>query len=481
MAGEQTTALSDLGWLYHPTFPDSWRRSKLYPLAGWTNGMAFRNINFSVVGRPVIKIAEIKNGISGQTQFTDAEYDSDYLVRKGDMLFSWSGQPESSIDAFWWRGPEGWLNQHVFKVQPDRLQCRADFFFYLLKYLKPIFIGIARNKQTTGLGHVTKKDLEEIEVRLPGEALQRAIAHILGTLDDKIEMNRRMNETLEAMARALFKSWFVDFDPVRAKQNRRSRESGNPEIKDLDARFLGHDGCGLPKPLADLFPDSFEDSELGEIPKGWKIEPLSEITTVITKGTTPTQSETATADKDDGEVNYVRVNAIDEDGTVLFEKLTTIPESVHLGILKRSVLQAGDVLYTIAGTIGRSAIVDESLLPANTNQAIAIIRPKQPIPPAFLVMTMRAAAFREELHSNIVHAVQANLSLGMLSRARTVVPPKNNLLQLFMPIADLAKRVASARAESRTLAALRDMMLPKLISGELRIEGAKRIIERATA
>src|SRR5207302_340486 len=83
---------------------------------------------------------------------------------------------------------------------------------------------------------------------------QRAIAHILGTRDDKIELNRRTSETLEAMARALFKSWFVDFDPVRAKADGRDP--------------------GLPKPLADLFPDSFEDSELGEIPEGWRLAPL---------------------------------------------------------------------------------------------------------------------------------------------------------------------------------------------------------------
>ena len=87
---------------------------------------------------------------------------------------------------------------------------------------------------------------------VPPLAEQRAIAHILGTLDDKIELNRRMNETLEAMARALFKSWFVDFDPVRAKA-----EGRDP---------------GLPQPIADLFPDRFEDSELGEIPAGWKVE-----------------------------------------------------------------------------------------------------------------------------------------------------------------------------------------------------------------
>ena len=95
------------------------------------------------------------------------------------------------------------------------------------------------------------------EFRFPPLAEQRAIAHILGTLDDKIELNRRMNETLEAMARALFKSWFVDFDPVRAKA-----EGRDP---------------GLPQPLADLFPDSFEDSELGEIPKGWRAASVDEV------------------------------------------------------------------------------------------------------------------------------------------------------------------------------------------------------------
>ena len=82
----------------------------------------------------------------------------------------------------------------------------TTFFYYLLRYLKPTYVGIARNKQTTGLGHVTKRDLENLEAAYPDLPEQRAIAHILGTLDDKIELNRRMNETLEAMARALFKS-----------------------------------------------------------------------------------------------------------------------------------------------------------------------------------------------------------------------------------------------------------------------------------
>ena len=242
-------------WLYHPHFPKHWKRKPLYSMAQWVNGLAFRKIQFSTTGKPIIKIAEIKGGISGQTKFTQQTFDESVRIRSGDLLFSWSGQPETSIDAFWWRGPEGWLNQHVFRVTPIN-GVDSTFFFYLLRYLKPNFVAIARNKQTTGLGHVTKRDLENIEAALPDLSEQRAIAHILGTLDDKIELNRRMNETLEEMARVLFKSWFVDFDPVRAKMEGRD--------------------TGLPPDVAALFPDRLVESELGEIPEGWAVKELGE-------------------------------------------------------------------------------------------------------------------------------------------------------------------------------------------------------------
>ena len=254
--GDKETSYSRIStvtnnWLYQPQFKKSWQRKPLYSLAKWVNGLAFKNIKFSSTGMPIIKIAEMKNGISGQTKFTQQTFDDSVHVRAGDMIFSWSGQPETSINVFWWRGAEGWLNQHLFRVTPiDSID--PTFFYYLLRYLRPNFIGIARNKQTTGLGHVTKRDLEAIEAAYPARPEQRAIANILGTLDDKIELNRQTNETLQAIARALFKSWFVDFDPVRAKME-------------------GHPPAGISPELAALFPDSFEDSELGKIPKGWSV------------------------------------------------------------------------------------------------------------------------------------------------------------------------------------------------------------------
>ena len=117
MAGD-AAATETKSWLYQPEFPGHWKRRQLYSLAEWVNGLAFRDIQFSSTGKPVIKIAEIKSGISEQTKFTEQSFDESVCVRPGDLLFSWSGQPETSIDAFWWRGPEGWLNQHVFRVTP---------------------------------------------------------------------------------------------------------------------------------------------------------------------------------------------------------------------------------------------------------------------------------------------------------------------------------------------------------------------------
>ncbi len=344
----------------------------------------------------------------------------------------------------------------AYYVVPKR-EFDMRWLYYAIKHYK-----LGEVDDGSPIPSTTRAAVYMLDLDVPPPQEQRAIAHILGTLDDKIELNRRMNETLEAMARAIFKSWFVDFDPVRAKA-----EGRDP---------------GFPKEIADLFPDRFEDSDLGEIPAGWMIRDFSQVTAQITKGTTPTEIDVTSAPPSDAQINYLRVNAIAEDGSILYDKLSKIPETVHKGVLKRSILRANDVVYTIAGTIGRVGVVEHDLLPANTNQAVAIIRPKPGlVPPGYLVLTMRQKAFHEELHSNIVHAVQANLSLGMISKAKTVFPPLELLNKMFKPINDILRKAGTNRRESHALAALRDTLLPKLISGQLRVPESERIIAEATS
>ena len=174
------------------------KRVSLFDLANWKNGLAFKKIDFSETGEPVIKIAELNNGITGTTAFTDKQYLPEVHLTKGDLVFSWSGNPQTSIDTYWYDLPDGWLNQHIFKVTPDELEVDKYFFFYVMKYLKPTFTAIATNKQTTGLGHVTIADLKRLNVIVPEREVQKKIAGVLKAIDDKVYVNNEINKNLAA-------------------------------------------------------------------------------------------------------------------------------------------------------------------------------------------------------------------------------------------------------------------------------------------
>ena len=189
----------------------------LFSLANWKNGLAFKQIHFSEKGKPVIKIAELKNGITAQTARTQQEFDSAVHLTKGDMVFSWSGNPETSIDVFWYDLPDGWLNQHIFKVTPNSGVDKL-YLYYLLKFLKPRFTAIASNKQTTGLGHVTVKDMKEMLVPLPEITVQQAIGSYLHTIDQKVYINNKINDNLQQQAQAIYTAMFIaNADPAWAQ------------------------------------------------------------------------------------------------------------------------------------------------------------------------------------------------------------------------------------------------------------------------
>ncbi|MCF6096049.1 restriction endonuclease subunit S [Thermovorax subterraneus] len=154
--------------LYTPFFYyKEWKDYILFDLAEWQNGFAFKKKDFSDRGIPIIKIAELKNGITSNTNFTNGIFEEKYYLKRKDLLFSWSGSPDTSIDVFWFNMEKGWLNQHIFKLYTKEEIITKEYLYYLLKYLKPYLICIAKNKQTTGLGHVTIEDLKKIKVKLP--------------------------------------------------------------------------------------------------------------------------------------------------------------------------------------------------------------------------------------------------------------------------------------------------------------------------
>ena len=188
-------------------FNDNWKEYVLYDLANWKNGLAFNKINFSEDGYPIIKIAELKNGITSQTNFTKDKCSEEVYLRKNDLIFSWSGNPETSIDAYLYDLPEGYLNQHSFKVTPHEF-INKYFLFYVLKYLKPIFKKIASNKQTTGLGHITISDLKNLRIKIPTMEIQEKFLKIIKRIDDKIKLNNQTNDNLLKIGLELLKEDF---------------------------------------------------------------------------------------------------------------------------------------------------------------------------------------------------------------------------------------------------------------------------------
>ena len=300
---------------------------------------------------------------------------------------------------------------------------------------------------------LNRNDLHTVQVSLPGLPEQRAIAHILGTLDDKIELNRRMNETLEAMARALFKSWFVDFDPVRAKA----------ECRDT----------GLPRDIADLFPDSFEDSALGEIPQGWKVKPVADLA-IVAGGTTPSTKEPEYWDGG----THAWATPKDLSGLSVPVLLDTERRITDAGLsqIGSGLLPKGTVLLSSRAPIGYLAVTE---IPAAINQGFIAMTPKVGAPSVFLLLWARMA------HAEILSRANGStfLEISQASfRPIPVVTPSADVMRAFESLArPLHERIVESVRESRTLAALRDELLSRLISGDLRVTCSDSLIAEAEA
>ena len=406
-------------------------------------------------GTPIITVEHLgENRIRHENlpRVTDDDKDrlSRYIIHPGDIVFSRVG----SVDRRSLVRPEeeGWL----FSGRCLRVRARRDvidpgylsWFFghpVFKEYIRRIAVGATMPSLNT-------KILRDVPIYFPPLPEQRAIAHILGSLDDKIELNRRMNETLEAMAQAIFKSWFVDFDPVRAKRDGRD--------------------TGLHGEIADLFPDSFEDSELGAIPRGWEESTIGENAEKLSKGTTPRKQDVFLAG-DSPTVPFLKVRNISDSGEIDISSLEKVPRSIHERVLKRSVLKVNDVLFSIAGTIGRVTILPMELDDSNTNQAVAFIRPHaHGLPAQFIRLLLISDRIQFEAKSRVVQGVQANVSLTVLSEL-TFPKPSSELIDVwYRYCGGIFEQQMLLLRESRTLASLRDALLPKLISGEQRLPAA---------
>ena len=286
--------------------------------------------------------------------------------------------------------------------------------------------------------------LRTIEIPLPPLPEQRAIAHILGTLDDKIELNRRMNQTLEEMARALFKSWFVDFDPVRAK---------------LDGRWRpGESLPGLPAHLYRLFPDRLVPSQLGEIPEGWEVRTLGEISHK------PQYGYTASANTEPVGPKFLRITDINKTPWVEWDDVPFC--EVSIADYAKYRIQAGDVLIARMADPGHGVMIEEDLDAVFASYLIRF-RPVSDDHARLLQYWLRSDDYWELVEGRGAGTTRISLNAKVLSDFPLVLPA-DNVANTFATIAGSWRdRIVANVTESSALITQRDALLPKLVSGEL--------------
>ena len=296
---------------------------------------------------------------------------------------------------------------------------------------------------------ISQGDARALGIAYPSITEQRAIAQILGALDDKIELNRRTNETLEAIARALFKSWFIDFDPIHAKA-----EGRDPS---------------LPADIAALFPDSFQDSELGEIPKGWEVKTIGDLVDVVGGGTPSTKEPEYWSGG-----SHLWATPKDLSGLSVPVLVDTARRITDAGLsqISSGLLPIGTVLLSSRAPIGYLAIAES---PTAINQGFIAMLPKKTVSNVFVLLWAKVA------HDDIVSRANGSTFLEINKanfRPIPVVGPTLDIMAAFDRQArTLYDRIVVNVRESSTLATLRDTMLPKLLSGELRVKDVGRSME----
>lgn len=331
------------------------------------------------------------------------------IPRKGSLNnIMYSDKPFWTVDTMFWTI----INKEV-----------ANPLFVYYSICKKDFASLNVGSAVPSL---TVPVIEDIEIILPSKTTQDKIVAILKSLDDKIELNRRINDNLEQQAQALFKSWFVDFEPFRDQP--------------------------------------FVESELGMIPEGWRVMLFKDVCDTITDGVHNTV-------KDDINGKYYLLSCKNIKGGQISigNSERKINREVFEKLRKRTNLQKGDILLSSVGTIGEIVLLNESPYNYEFQRSVAMIKPNTNlISPHFLYYTMKVQK------DNIIHsahgAVQQCLFISDIANFKTICPPYNIIQHFTNIVFDLHDMISKNREESRRLAELRDTLLPRLMSGELLIK-----------
>jgi len=438
-----------------------WKEIELADIIDVKHGYAFpgENIHEDPPGDILLTPGNfaIGGGFKGSKfKYFNGEVTDEYVLKEGDLIVTMTDLSKQA-DTLGYPAlvpkPPGVRFLHNQRLGKVIIHGNAGidkkFLFYLLR-TRDYRNEVLASATGTTVKHTSPARILAHKVTLPPLQEQRAIAHILGTLDDKIELNRRMNETLEAKARAIFKSWFVNFDPVHAKSEGRD--------------------TGLPKIIADLFPDSFEDSELGEIPKGWGIGNLLKSAKLLSGGT----PKTGHAEYWNGEIPWASAKDVSQcsDGFLI----DTERKITALGLNESStqlIPAYSTVIVARGATTGRMVILGRSMA---MNQTCYALTSTVATPFSLYCQSCHGIdALVNQAHGSVFDTITTSTFMS----SRILIMPFLVTQAFESFTSPLFYRILKNIEESSTFKSLRDTVLPKLISGELRVKDAERFKGKA--
>ena len=414
---------------------EQWKEYKLGDLYEVHNGLS-KSGKFFGAGFPFLSFKTVFNNYFLPSKLpelvqSDEKEQNRYDIKRGDVFVTRTSEtPEelgmSSVALKDY--PFATYNGFTKRLRPKDISIvHPEFIGYYLRSFKfrAHFYGLASSMSTRA--SLANGDLLEMKVFLPSIGVQKRISTILKSLDDKIEINRRINENLEQQAQALFKSWFVDFEPFK------------------DGEFI--------------------ISELGRIPKGWKVQSLDDMTSKFGTGLNPRQNFKL----GEGENFYVTIKNMSNNRVFLDERCDKVNNEALEKINKRSKLKKGDLLFSGIGTIGRVALITETPTNWNTSESVFNLHPQEDFSSEFLYLLLLSEKFQNYVKIHAQGGVQQGIRMASLKEYKMAIPPLDILKQFDSIVIPLISKIKNNDKEMDILSLNRNFLLPKLMSGELKV------------
>lgn len=428
---------------------NSWKRARLGDLVTHQKGFAFKSSTYTTSGRPIVRVSDFTKDsidLSSCAHVADdlaVEFDS-YRLQHFDVLIatvgSWPTNPESVVGKTVGvpaNATGALLNQNAVRLR-SRSNLNQRFLYYLLKDASFGAYIVNTAQGSANQASITLKDVFGFEFALPPREEQDAIVAVLGALDDKIAQNHRTGRKLEALARATFKAWFVDFEPVKAKAAGATAFPGMP-----------------PETFAAL-PTRFEDSELGPVPQEWDVRTMDNIGTQRREQIAPEDT--------DGETPYIGLEHMPRRDIALSDWGTAASVTSSKFRFRR-----GDILFgklrPYFHKVGRAAI------DGMCSTDIVVLHPKKPESAAWLLMLVSSDEFVAHTDRSSAGTKMPRTNWKDMAAFKTTLPPSQVVLAFQEQVGSMLDLITASIHESRRLATLRDYLLPRLLSGRVRVTG----------